>query len=91
MNFGGVLRDPPARVLVRLPNWIGDIVMATPALAAVRRHWPDAQLTVAGPGHAAPLLAGAGLHDVLVELPSRRVGSKGGEIHASIGSTGCTS
>lgn len=47
--------------------------MATPALAALRRHWPDARLTVAGPAHAAPLLAGSGLHDALVELSSRKV------------------
>ncbi|MDG2149331.1 MAG: lipopolysaccharide heptosyltransferase II [Planctomycetota bacterium] len=69
---------PPQRVLVRLPNWIGDIVMATPALAALRRHWPSAELTVAGPPHAGPLLAGTELHDRLIELPSRRVAGLAG-------------
>jgi len=72
------MHGPPRRVLVRLPNWIGDIVMATPALAALRRHWPSAQLTVAGPPHAAALLAGSHLHDGLVELPSRKVAGLAG-------------
>ncbi len=47
--------------------------MATPALAALRAHWPQASLAVAGPGHAKPLLAGSGLHDSLIELPRRKV------------------
>jgi heptosyltransferase-2 len=29
-----------------MPNWIGDAVMATPALAAIRRAFPQARLTV---------------------------------------------
>lgn len=35
------------RVVVRPPNWLGDAVMALPALAAVRHHFADAHLTVA--------------------------------------------
>ena len=27
-----------------LPNWIGDVVMATPAIRAVRQHFPNARL-----------------------------------------------
>ncbi len=33
-----------ARVLVRLPNWIGDVILCTPALAALRRARPDLRL-----------------------------------------------
>ena len=32
------------RLLIRLPNWVGDIVMALPAIAALRAHWPQARL-----------------------------------------------
>src|SRR5437588_142096 len=46
-------------VAVRLPNWLGDTVMAVPVLAAVRAAWPDARVLAAGPW--APLLAGQGL------------------------------
>jgi heptosyltransferase II len=45
------------RVLVRLPNWLGDIVMALPALAMVRAGFPDAHLTVALPAAFAPMFA----------------------------------
>ena len=32
-------------IAVFLPNWIGDVVMATPAIRALRRHYSDAKLT----------------------------------------------
>lgn len=57
---------------MRLPNWIGDMVMATPALAALRQAWPEARLTVAGPAHGAPLLDHAGLFDDYRVLPRPR-------------------
>ena len=65
---------PPARVLVRLPNPIGDTVMAVPALRAVRAHWPAARIVVVGTGGAGQLLEGLPVFDELVVLPSRRAG-----------------
>ena len=47
------------RLLVRTPNWLGDAVMALPALAACRAHFPRAALAVAAPRNLAPLLAAA--------------------------------
>ncbi len=41
--------QPPRRAFVRLPNWLGDLVMALPALAAVRARWPSTHLTVGLP------------------------------------------
>lgn len=37
---------PIRRVLVRAPNWIGDAVMATPALRSLRQIFPDARIDV---------------------------------------------
>ena len=37
---------PPKRIIIRMPNWLGDFVMATPILKDVRHHWPEATLTV---------------------------------------------
>ena len=34
------------RVLVKEPNWLGDLVMSLPALRAVRRAFPNAELSV---------------------------------------------
>ncbi|MEN9343727.1 MAG: putative lipopolysaccharide heptosyltransferase [Chlamydiota bacterium] len=33
------------RIIVRMPNWIGDLVMATPILADLRRAYPQAEIT----------------------------------------------
>jgi heptosyltransferase-2 len=57
----------PARVIVRLPNWLGDTVMAVPVLRSIRQGWPDAAVLAAGPW--APVLAGQGLADTLVTYP----------------------
>ncbi len=54
----------PADVIVRLPNWLGDTVMAVPALRALRLAWPDVRLAAAGPW--VDVLAEQGLADVLV-------------------------
>ena len=36
------------RVYVRLPNWVGDVVLATPFLSALRRAAPGAEVLVHG-------------------------------------------
>lgn len=40
------IAPPPARVLVKEVNWLGDLVMSLPALRAVRRAVPQAHLAV---------------------------------------------
>jgi heptosyltransferase-2 len=55
------------RILVRLPNWLGDTVMAVPALAALRAAWGDAEVLAAGPW--ATLLDGQDLATTLVTYP----------------------
>lgn len=63
---------------MRLPNWIGDVVMATPALAALRRHWSTTHITVGGPAHCGPLLSGSELFDASIVLPRRSVAGVAG-------------
>ena len=38
--------NDPARVLVRAPNWVGDVVLSLPALRDLRRQFPAARLEV---------------------------------------------
>lgn len=44
------------RLLIFAPNWLGDAVMALPAVADVRRAWPDAVIDIAARPAIAPLL-----------------------------------
>jgi heptosyltransferase-2 len=54
------------RLLVRVPNPLGDQVMATPALAAVRARYPDARIVGHGSGAARALFLGDWFDDFIV-------------------------
>ena len=45
------------RLVVLAPNWLGDAVMALPAMADVRRASPHAEMTVAARPSIAPLFS----------------------------------
>jgi len=61
----------PSNLVVLSPNWLGDAVMALPALADVRRHFADARLTVAARASVAALYAMVPGVDDVVTLPGR--------------------
>ena len=58
----------PERVLVVAPNWLGDAVMALPALADVKRHVAHARVIVAARPSVAPLYALAPAADDVLTL-----------------------
>jgi heptosyltransferase-2 len=47
------------RIAIFLPNWIGDVVMATPAVRAVREAFPAAELAAVCKPYVADVLAGS--------------------------------
>ncbi len=63
------------RIFVRLPNWLGDVVMAAPLLWALRVSRPDAELTFLAKAPFLPLLRAWGLADELIALPARGLGA----------------
>lgn len=65
------------RILVRLPNWLGDVVMATPGLHALRARFPRAKIVGHLPAALIPLLEGSGVCDELWPLASRGGGFAG--------------
>ena len=56
------------RVLVRTPNWLGDIVMALPVFAALRHHFAGDVLAAGVPRVFAPLLSAVPGVDLVVGL-----------------------
>src|SRR5687767_15612003 len=56
-------------VVVVAPNWLGDAVMALPAVADIRRHFADARLTIAARPVVAPLFSMVQGVDALISLP----------------------
>lgn len=57
-----------ARFLVFRGGAIGDFILTLPALAALRRGWPDAHIEIAGYPHVARLAQVSGLADAVVSL-----------------------
>jgi heptosyltransferase II len=58
-------------IAIFLPNWVGDAVMATPALLALREHYPDARLIGVVKPYVAGVLEGAPWLDEQILLDSR--------------------
>ena len=64
------------RVLVRTPNWLGDIVMALPVFTALRAHFVGDVLAAGVPRAFASLLSAVSVVDQVV--PLHREGRRGG-------------
>src|SRR4051794_37131240 len=49
-----------------LPNWVGDVVMATPAIRAVRTHFPEARLLAVCRPYVAATIEGSPWFDDVI-------------------------
>ncbi len=58
----------PLRILARCPNPVGDAVMVTPALRALRRAHPEARIALLGPQSHGGLLRGVASFDEFISL-----------------------
>jgi heptosyltransferase-2 len=70
------------RIVVRAPNWLGDIVMAFPAIAAVRAAHPGAHLAVAAPAPFVDVCAAVPGVDAVVPLRGSGVRAIGAHAEA---------
>jgi len=62
------------RILIRCPNWVGDIVMATPLFEAFRVGFPDAEMIAAIRPYARGILEGSPWFDGVIDFRDKRVG-----------------
>jgi heptosyltransferase II len=69
----------PQRILVVQPNWVGDAVMATPALRAIRKLYPDAQISYLLRRYVKPIYAGMPWADKLITYRTGRTKKMAGK------------
>lgn len=61
------------RVFIRLPNWLGDVVMAIPILRELERCRPDIEVTVLCQKHFIDFLEKLNLADHIIALPNKGI------------------
>jgi lipopolysaccharide heptosyltransferase II len=57
------------KIVVRTPNWIGDVLFSLPAVESLRANFPDAEVHLAGPEWLRDLLAGTPWAGGILPLP----------------------
>lgn len=71
-------REPSHRLLVVMPTWLGDTVMATPTLRALRRLYPQAQISALVREQVKPILDGCPWMDRMITIRTPRQGMADG-------------
>jgi heptosyltransferase II len=69
----------PQKILVVQPSWVGDAVMATPTLRALRRHFPDAHISYLIKRYLKPVFAGMPWADQLITYRTGKTRKKAGK------------
>jgi heptosyltransferase-2 len=54
------------KIMIRATNWVGDAIMALPALRAARQHNPDAQISIVARPYVADIYRGQQICDELI-------------------------
>ena len=65
LNFSTGMFDS-MNVAIFLPGWIGDAVMATPAIRALKLHFPSGKFVFVSKSYVAPILAGNPWFDSMI-------------------------
>ena len=78
-------RPDPDSILIVLPTWVGDVVMATPSLEAIRGRFAHAHITYLLRSNVRPLVEHSPWMDELATWPPRdRRGRQGGTVKLGI-------
>jgi heptosyltransferase-2 len=60
------------KILIRATNWVGDAIMALPALRAVRARFPEAQITILARRYVASIYENQQVSDNMMFVDSKR-------------------
>ena len=69
----------PQRILIVQPSWVGDAVMATPTLRAIRNLYPQAQISFLLRRYVKPVYAGMPWADKLITYRTGRTKARAGK------------
>src|SRR5436305_15320062 len=69
----------PSKILVVQPNWVGDAVMATPTLRAIRELYPDAHISYLMRRYVKPLYGGMPWADQIITHRTGKTHTKTGK------------
>ena len=67
------------KILVVQPSWVGDAVMATPTLRALRQHFPEAHIELSARRYVKPIYCGMPWADKLITYRTGRTKAKAGK------------
>src|SRR5687768_1889396 len=73
------MSDVPKRILVVQPSWVGDAVMATPTLRALRELYPDAHISYLLRRYVKPVYCGMPWADKLITYRTGKTRAKAGK------------
>src|SRR3954470_12078617 len=73
------MSQQPQRILVVQPNWVGDAVMATPTLRALRQLYPEAHISYLLRRYAKPIYDGMPWADRFITYRTRKTRAKAGK------------
>ncbi|MBI5796195.1 MAG: ADP-heptose--LPS heptosyltransferase, partial [Planctomycetes bacterium] len=71
-------------IIIRSPNWVGDVVMATPAFRCIRENFSGAKITIALKSYVQKLIEGAPWFDEILVLDSNNQYSKSTQIFSLV-------
>jgi len=69
-------QSEPRRIIIALPTWVGDAVMATATLRAIRERFSQAHITFLVEANTQPVIDSSGWADEVICWPPRRRGSR---------------
>lgn len=77
-------KTEPKRILIVLPTWVGDVVMATPVIQAVFSQFPNSDISLLTQRHLYPLLEGSAWAQNCYFWPPRNKTTEAKQAHKAL-------